>query len=88
MKARALFAEGLGTALLVFFGAGTATLTFGFKVAGTSPSAGVVARSRQRVAIGDQITSAPDEHLPLRAAVGVAMIRLASPSGSEERAPG
>lgn len=43
MKARTLFAEGLGTALLVFFGAGTATLTFGFKIAGTSPSAGVVA---------------------------------------------
>ena len=42
-KARALFAEGLGTALLVFFGAGTATLTFGFKIAGASPSAGVVA---------------------------------------------
>jgi len=43
MKARALLAEGLGTALLVFFGAGTATLTFGFKIAGTSLSAGVVA---------------------------------------------
>ncbi len=43
MKARKLFAEGLGTALLVFFGAGTATLTFGFKIAGTSLSAGVVA---------------------------------------------
>jgi len=43
MKARTLLAEGLGTALLVFFGAGTATLTFGFKIAGTSPSAGVVA---------------------------------------------
>jgi glycerol uptake facilitator-like aquaporin len=27
MKARALFAEGLGTALLVFFGAGAATLS-------------------------------------------------------------
>jgi aquaporin Z len=43
MKARALLAEGLGTALLVFFGAGTATLTFGFKIAGSSLSAGVVA---------------------------------------------
>jgi aquaporin Z len=43
MKARPLVAEALGTALLVFFGAGTATLTFGFKVAGTSTSAGVVA---------------------------------------------
>lgn len=42
MKVRALFAEGLGTALLVFFGAGAATLSFGFKIAGTSPSAGVV----------------------------------------------
>ena len=42
-KPRALFAEGLGAALLVFFGAGTATLTFGFKIAGASPSAGVVA---------------------------------------------
>ena len=43
MKARALLAEGLGTALLVFFGAGAATLSFGFKIAGTSLSAGVVA---------------------------------------------
>lgn len=43
MKARQLLAEMLGTALLVFFGAGTATLTFGFKIAGTSQSAGVVA---------------------------------------------
>lgn len=43
MKPRALFAEVIGTALLVFFGAGTATLSFGFKVAGASPSAGVVA---------------------------------------------
>ncbi len=42
MKARALFAEALGTALLVFFGAGAATLSFGFKVAGASPAAGVV----------------------------------------------
>lgn len=43
MKARPLLAECLGTALLVFFGVGTATLTFGFKVAGSSVSAGVVA---------------------------------------------
>lgn len=43
MKARALVAEALGTALLVFFGAGTATLSFGFKIAGISPSAGVIA---------------------------------------------
>jgi aquaporin Z len=43
MKARQLVAEGLGTALLVFFGAGTATLMFGFKIAGASPAAGVVA---------------------------------------------
>lgn len=43
MKIRPLVAECLGTALLVFFGVGTATLTFGFKVAGVSTSAGVVA---------------------------------------------
>lgn len=43
MKVRSLFAELLGTALLVFFAVGTATLTFGFKVTGTSTSAGVVA---------------------------------------------
>ncbi|HEX4214566.1 MAG TPA: MIP family channel protein [Candidatus Dormibacteraeota bacterium] len=43
MNYRNLCAELLGTALLVFFGVGTATLTFGFKVAGSSPSAGVVA---------------------------------------------
>ena len=42
MKLRPLVAEALGTALLVFFGAGTATLCFGFKVTGTSPAAGVV----------------------------------------------
>jgi len=40
---RSLFAEALGTALLVFFAVGTATLTFGFKVTGGSKSAGVVA---------------------------------------------
>ena len=43
MKARSLLAEALGTALLVFIGAGTATLTFGFKITGTSLSAGVIA---------------------------------------------
>jgi aquaporin Z len=43
MKIRPLIAEAIGTALLVFFGAGAATLTFGFKVAGASISAGVVA---------------------------------------------
>jgi len=43
MKPRSMFAEFLGTALLVFFGAGTATLSFGFKITGTSLSAGVVA---------------------------------------------
>jgi aquaporin Z len=43
VKARALFAEFFGTALLVFFGAGTATLSFGFHITGASRSAGVVA---------------------------------------------
>lgn len=43
VRVRSLFAETLGTALLVFFGAGTATLTFGFAVTGSSRSAGVVA---------------------------------------------
>ncbi len=43
IKGRALLAEGLGTALLVFFGVGLATLSFGFRVAGASTSAGVVA---------------------------------------------
>jgi len=42
VKWRSLFAEALGTALLVFFATGTATLTFGFKVTGASESAGVV----------------------------------------------
>lgn len=41
--ARRLFAEGLGTALLVFFAVGTATEMFGFKLEGTSTAAGVVA---------------------------------------------
>jgi aquaporin Z len=40
MKPRTLIAEALGTALLVFFGAGAATLSFGFKVTGTSIAAG------------------------------------------------
>jgi aquaporin Z len=39
---RKLAAELLGTALLVMFAVGTATLSFGFKLAGTSTSAGVV----------------------------------------------
>lgn len=43
MKPRTLFAEFLGTALLTFFGVGTATLSFGFRMFGTSRSAGVVA---------------------------------------------
>jgi aquaporin Z len=43
MKTRPLIAEAVGTALLVFFGAGTATLTFGLGAAGSSISAGVVA---------------------------------------------
>jgi aquaporin Z len=38
-----LFAEALGSALLVFFAVGTATLSFGFKLTGMSTSAGVVA---------------------------------------------
>lgn len=42
-KWRPLFAEALGTALLVFFAVGTATLSFGYKFAGASTSAGVVA---------------------------------------------
>jgi len=43
MNQRSMVAEGLGTALLVFFAVGTATLTFGFNAAGSSTSAGVVA---------------------------------------------
>src|SRR6478672_1452620 len=38
-----LIAEALGTALLVFFAVGVATLSFGFGFAGSSTSAGVVA---------------------------------------------
>jgi aquaporin Z len=40
---RKLFAESLGTALLVFFGVGVATLMFGFGFDGGSTAAGVVA---------------------------------------------
>jgi aquaporin Z len=36
-------AEFLGTILLVFFGAGVATLVFGYKLFGSSPAAGIVA---------------------------------------------
>jgi aquaporin Z len=43
MRVRSLFAELLGTAVLVFFGVGAATLAFGFKVTGSSTSAGVIA---------------------------------------------
>ena len=43
MEPRKLVAEALGTALLVFVGVGVATLSFGFKFAGASTSAGVVA---------------------------------------------
>jgi aquaporin Z len=43
MNPRALFAEALGTALLVFLAVGVATLSFGFKVTGAAASAGVVA---------------------------------------------
>jgi aquaporin Z len=43
MQIRKLVAEALGTAVLVFVGVGVATLSFGFKLAGTSTSAGVVA---------------------------------------------
>lgn len=44
-EARKLLAEALGTALLVFFACGVATLTFGFGLAEGSTSAGVVATS-------------------------------------------
>lgn len=43
MEVRKLVSEALGTALLVFVGVGVATLCFGFKLAGVSASAGVVA---------------------------------------------
>ena len=43
MEHRKLVAEALGTAVLVLIGVGVATLSFGFKLAGGSTSAGVVA---------------------------------------------
>jgi aquaporin Z len=43
MRFRKPAAELLGTALLVFFGVGVATLMFGFRLDGTSVAAGVVA---------------------------------------------
>jgi aquaporin Z len=42
MVARKLIAEAIGTFCLVFFAVGVATLSFGFKLFGTSYSAGVV----------------------------------------------
>ena len=42
MQIRKLVAEFLGTAALVFFAVGIATLTFGFKLFGGSPAAGIV----------------------------------------------
>ncbi len=45
LAVRRLVAEMLGTALLVFFAVGTATLSFGFKLTGSSTSAGVVTTS-------------------------------------------
>lgn len=45
MSMRKLAAEFLGTALLVIFAVGVATLTFGFKLAGDSFAAGVVTTS-------------------------------------------
>jgi len=44
-QSRKLVAEALGTALLVFFGVGVATLCFGFKLTGTSVAAGVFTTS-------------------------------------------
>src|SRR3954471_23332984 len=43
MPTRKLAAELLGTAVLVFFAVGTATLMFGFKLDGGSVAAGVLA---------------------------------------------
>jgi aquaporin Z len=43
MLTRKLVAESLGTALLVFFGVGAATISFGFKLDGGSTAAGIVA---------------------------------------------
>jgi aquaporin Z len=42
MQIRKFAAELLGTAILVFFAVGIATLAFGFKLLGASPAAGVV----------------------------------------------
>ena len=42
IDSRKLIAEFIGTAILVFVAVGTATLSFGFKLFGTSFSAGVV----------------------------------------------
>ena len=43
VELRKIAAEALGTGLLVFIAVGVATLSFGFKLAGNSTSAGVVA---------------------------------------------
>ncbi len=43
MDMRKLVAEALGTLLLVFFGVGVATLSFGFAITGGSDSSGVIA---------------------------------------------
>ena len=43
MTHRKFAAEAVGTAVLVIIGVGVATLSFGFKLAGVSTSAGVVA---------------------------------------------
>lgn len=43
MQPKKLLAEAIGTALLVFFAVGVATLTFGFELTGSSTAAGVVA---------------------------------------------
>lgn len=45
VEKRVLAAEAAGTALLVFFAVGVATLTFGFGLTGESTAAGVVATS-------------------------------------------
>lgn len=45
MQPRKLAAEALGTACLVFFAVGTATLCFGFKLTGSSTAAGIVTTS-------------------------------------------
>ncbi len=42
MSSKKLVAEFLGTATLVFFAVGIATLTFGFRLFGASPAAGIV----------------------------------------------